>query len=261
MSDDPREDIDRQELQRRVIYALLKPAVELADSSGLSLAELASLVQMAFFEALRSRGLKLREVADQMDVSERTAKRLAKEHRTNFAHGRAYALPVRIEFMLWAAPMSRAKLKQVLGKVSADEVDAAVETLLGEGRIVERPGHTTTQLEVNRDVDELVRDTWLSRIGGLGSFLSNLGDAVEGRFFEDDPHAFARTLSFLVRPQALEPSALQAFFSDQLVPFVLALDTQAKDAGDGRSMRLSVCWAPFSGGSDSHAPPDTPKDT
>ncbi|MFT5435251.1 MAG: hypothetical protein ACI9OJ_005968, partial [Myxococcota bacterium] len=125
---------------------------------------------------------------------------------------------------------------------SAREIDEAVDELLNEGRLVETGGRTPV-LQVDRGVHDMVRDTWLARLGGLSSLLSNLTDAVYGRFFLEDSRAFARTLSFLVRPE--DQNELERLFTDVLIPKITALDRRAREEGDGDAVRLSLLWAPF----------------
>ncbi len=235
-------DIDDSELQRRVVHALVRPAVKVAAAFRVPLGDVTNLVQMAYFHSLRSQGLRVKAVGERLAISERTAKRLAKQLRENFLDSeRRYDLPVRIEFMLWAQPMSRTKLKQVMTGVPSGDIDLAVEQLLSEGRAEERPGRTAV-LVANRAVNTLVRDSWLNRIGGLNSFLTNLADAVYGRFFRDEPKTFARTMSFLVADDDVDE--LSKLFTDVIVPAVQAIDERAKE-GDSEAYRMSICWAPF----------------
>ena len=236
-------DIDDRELQRRVLYALVRPLVRMAEAFRVPLAEVVDLVEVAYFHHLRDRGLRLADIGTRLDISERTAKRLAKQLRETFLDAeRRYDLPVRIEFMVWATPMSRTKVKQVLGHLDKDEVDAAIEQLLAEGRLSEETGRTP-RLVVDAHVTSLVRDTWLARIGGLNSFLGNLTDAVFGRFFRAEPRAFARTLNFLVRRE--DQPALDRLFAETLVPTIRALDEAAQGQPDADTVRLSLCWAPY----------------
>jgi len=236
-------DIDDRELQRRVLYAIVRPLVRLAEAFRVPLAEVVDLVQTAYFHHLRDKGLKLAAIGERLAISERGAKRLAKQLRETFLDAeRRYDLPVRIEFMVWATPMSRTKVKQVLG-VPGRDVEEAIDQLIGEGRLLEEEEGRTPRLVVNRRVNSLVRDTWLTRIGGLNSFLGNLSDAVYGRFFRAEPQALARTLSFLVRRG--DEGELERIFTEVLVPAIQALDERGQAADEAESFRLSLCWAPY----------------
>jgi len=236
-------DIDDRELQRRVLYAVVRPLVRLADAFRIPLSEVLDLVQVAYFHHLRDKGLRLADVGERLAISERSAKRLAKQLRETFLDAdRRYDLPVKIEFMVWATPMSRAKVNQLLTGVDARSVDRVIDQLIDEGRLVEEEGRTP-RLMVNQRVNTLVRDTWLTRIGGLNSFLGNLGDAVFGRFFRAEPRAMARTLNFLIRREDREQ--LERFFMETLVPAVQALDEAGQADDDAERFRMSLCWAPY----------------
>ena len=78
------EDIPSAELEQRVIFALLQPAISLAAGFGVSMRDLVAWVQVAYLKHLRSRGLTLREAAETMGVSERTAKRLSQSLKVSF---------------------------------------------------------------------------------------------------------------------------------------------------------------------------------
>lgn len=237
-------DIDERELERRLVHALARLVARFAGAFEMPLAELVDLVQAAHLQTLRERGLTLGDIGRRMDVSERHAKRLMKQLRESFLDTeRSYDLPVRIEFMLWAQPMSAARLKQVMRDEPA-AIDQAIERLVETGRVAIDAGRTPL-LRPTTQVQSLVRDTWLARIGALNSFVGNFGDAVWGRFIDASPRSFARTLSFLVREE--DVPELQRFFSESLVPFMSGLDAAAADADPTRRepYRLSLCWSPF----------------
>lgn len=258
----PLVDIDDRELERRLVQSLARPVGRFAAAFGMPMAQVLDLVQAAMLQVLRERGLTLAEVGRRLDVSERHAKRLLKQLRESFLDTeRGYDLPVRIELMLWAQPMTRTRLKQVLRNEpdEAQAIDEVIDGLLASGRLVVDDARTP-RLRPSATVQRLVRDTWMMRIGALNSLLSNVGDAVYGRFLDKSDRSFARTLSFLVRPE--DEGELARFFEEQLVPFMTRLDARANaerspravgatgevdgDEGPaGEAYRLSICWAPF----------------
>ncbi len=240
----PQQDPERlpeEELQQRIVYALLGPAVSMAASFGVSQKVLQNWVQVAYFEHLRSKGVTLKEAGAAMGVSERTAKRLSREFKTHFLQPELeHNLPVRIEFMLRAEPMSAARLSQVLRQVPPATLAKALEQLEGEGRIVAKPGRTVTY-RVAQSISSLVRDTWIARIGGVNSLLGNLTDTIKGRFFDNDPNSFARTMTFHLRPE--RRAELEAAFGE-LVKVVAALDNDAEGKPGSLPVRLSIFWSP-----------------
>ena len=140
--DESEQDIDRKELERRLVHALARLVGRFAGAFSLPLGDLVDLVQGAQLQVLRERGLTLADIGRRMDISERHAKRLLKQLRESFLDTeRSYDLPLRIEFMLWAQPMSRARLKRVM-KDEAAAIDEALERLLSDGRVAEGTGRT-----------------------------------------------------------------------------------------------------------------------
>jgi hypothetical protein len=248
----PLVDIDDRELERRLVQSLARPVGRFAAAFGMPMALVLDLVQAAMLQVLRERGFTLAEVGRRLDVSERHAKRLLKQLRETFLDTeRGYDLPVRIELLLWAQPMTRTRLKQVL-KNEPDEpgaIDEVIDGLVASGRLVMDESRTP-RLRPSAAVQKLVRDTWMMRIGALNSLLANVGDAVYGRFLDKSDRAFARTLSFLVRPE--DEGELGRFFEEQVVPFMTRLDARANAArleegqeASSEAFRMSICWAPF----------------
>ncbi len=232
------------ELARRVIYALVRPTVRIAAVFDMPLKELAALVEMAYFHELRARGLTLKETGEALSVSQRKAVRLATQLRENFLQPELeHNLPRRIEFMLWSQPMSEAQLRRVLRGVDGESVRKALDELLAGGRIEPRAGSRVVSFEPVSALRKLPRDTWMQRVGGLTSFAENLADAAFGRFFKEEPRTFARTLTFEVPQGAAE--ALQAWYEDEVLTKIIALNKSAEQVEERESIQLSLCWAPY----------------
>lgn len=235
-------DLAPQELRQRVIYSLFMPAVRLARHFGIELKELSRWLELAYFHEARNSGQNLQETAEALGISHRTAVRLARELREHFfAPELRHDLPRRIEFMLATQPMSSARIRQVLD-ARTEDIDAALRDLEQQGRIQSRAGRTATW-EVATRIRRLPRDTWRARVAALNSFAVNMADAVFGRFFRDEPRAFARTLSFHV--PAERAARLNALYEDVLLPAIVELSADDPAAGDTESVQLSICWAPY----------------
>ncbi len=237
----PSEDFDQEEMGRRLVYSLLKPAVVFATRFRLGAKELGAFVQLAYLEALRREGKTLKEAAEWMGMSERNAKRLAKTTRTMFMKPETeYDLAVEIEFLLRASPMSRARLNQVLKHHSASEIDAAVDSLIADDVLSETLERTPV-LQVQRAVTSKVRDTWISRVGALNSLLGNVRHVVTRRFIRQDPLAFARTMRFHMKREDAEE--LQTLYA-KIIEVLERVDTDAGE--DAVAMQLSLLYAPAS---------------
>ena len=207
-----RKDIRTEEFIERLIYSLCAPIVSLGRAGGLSLKDVERLLRIAYFRTLKEEGLSNKEVAQVMQVSSATVARLASETRENFLRpDREHRLPVRIAFMLWAEPMSRAKIAQVLGGEVADEA-----------------------------LD-----------GALNILLDNLSEVVHERFLyrahheDSDERGFARTLIFNIAHE--DRHKLKTLYELVVWPALVALDGQARTKSErGEEVshaKLTYFWA------------------
>ena len=238
--DNNRESLPKTELERRVIYSLMLAMVRLAKTFQVSLEEAQGLLQMAYFSELRKDGLKLREIADILDVSPRSVARLSKQLKSNFFRPeREHNLPRRILFMLWSEPMSQARITRELDDVDSELVTSALKGLQESGRITLNSGRVET-FSTTRDAERMVLPGWTSRIGALNSLAGNVSSVIFGRFFEERPSAFARTLSFRLR--RVDLPKLNELYEQEIWPRLEALDASGHD-DEALAMNLSICWS------------------
>ena len=234
--------LNQDEITQRVIYALLRPVTKLSNHFKISLKEVIRLVEMAYFHELRSQGLTLKEASQNLAVSQRKAVRLAKQLRENFIQPELeHNLPRRIEFLLWASPMSLTRIQQVLPNEAPEHVEAAVNELLDKGRIEAQP--QTNRFKPLKSLRQLPRDTWMQRIGGLNSFVDNMAGATFGRFFKHDERTFARTLSFSI-PKGSH-AELESWYKTSILSKVIEMNDAAEQVEAKDSYQLSLCWAPY----------------
>lgn len=231
----------RAEMAGRVIYSLLGPAVRLARTFSISLKDVGVWLELAYFRELRTDGMTLTEIGERLGVSRRKAANLSRMLKENFfAPEREQELSRRIEFMVWADPMSRARLHQTLDSPSGD-IEEALEKLLDEGRIVASDGRSDT-FKIARGESRLVKDSWLNKIDALNHLLSTVTNAVYARFFEGEEKALARNLQLRVRPEDL--GQLRELYEEHIWPTLRDLDARAKGDRHSIPMDVSVAWAP-----------------
>jgi hypothetical protein len=231
------------ELERRVIYSMMVPGVRLARAFGVPLKEVGEWVELGYLKELLDGGFKLKNAAELLKVSVRKVSMLSSRLRENFFLPELeHELPARIEFMLWAEPLSRKRIKQYLSSSNEDAVDDAIDLLVEQGRIREVDGRTTT-FEVVTNEQRLVRDDLMARIDALNTLLGNVTDAVFGRFFQKDEKAFARSLQFRVRAEDLP--RLKALYEEHVWRELSALDEAARQDPNAISMGATLCWAPM----------------
>ena len=234
--------LSEAEMTGRVIYSLLRPAVRLARKFGISLRDIGKWIEMAYFHELRRDGKTLTDIASLLEISRRKSANLSRMLKENFfAPEREQELARRIEFMVWAEPMSRARIAQALSDVAEHRVEDALGHLVEEGRIVKQQGRTPIY-EIARGESRLVDDTWLAKIDGLNNLLETVTDAVYARFFEGDEKAMARNLEMRVRAEDLPK--LRKLYEDTIWPELEALDSDAKNDPTAIAMGVAIGWAP-----------------
>ncbi|MGM0554828.1 MAG: hypothetical protein ACQEVA_00430 [Myxococcota bacterium] len=230
-----------KEMVGRVIYSLLGPALDLARAFSIPLSDVSHWLELAYFRKLRASNMTLGDIAERLGVSARKAAELSRMLKENFFDPeRKQGMARQIEFMVWAEPLSLARIKQTLD-AGAEEVERAVETLIAAGRIVEREGRTPVY-EIARGESRLVEDGWLSKVDALNHLLSTISSAVYARFFASDGKALARNLHFHIRAEDLPE--LRALYEDHIWPTLSEMDERAANDRHRIPMDLSVAWAP-----------------
>lgn len=231
--------------KERVVYAAMALPARLGLALGLEMKQLVDLMQMAIFHETRRQDLKTAEAAERLGVSMRKISLLSQRLRRNFADDEAMDdLERRIEFMLWASPLTEARLHQLLRGFDHDEIDAAVAALLAAGRI--RADHNDPQgptYAITRSESRLVSGDWQARLDGLTDIVATVANTVDARLIHGDARAFARNLMLRVRPDDL--GALHALYSDVLWETLRQLDLNAKDDPDAEEISVSILWAPY----------------
>jgi hypothetical protein len=245
--------ISDNELQERVIYSLLRPAVRLARLFKVPLKDIVAWVELAYFHELKDAGLTQRDSASVFDVSTRKVAQLAARLKQNFfkpEHDQGLAR--RIEFVLWAGPESQGRIHQSLSGHSKQEVRHALELLVEQQRVIKIDGRTV-YYEVPTSEFRLYQDHWMAKIDGLNNHLFSVVDSIFGRFFKDDERALARTLNFRIRNQDIVK--LRKLYEEVIFPRLRDLDEAAKAANEDANspddsqpniveMALSINWAP-----------------
>jgi hypothetical protein len=239
------EEQDRQlterELGLHVLFALLRLPVGLASDLGIGLKELGEWAETAYFHELRGRGLKLREISDELEVSMRKAAQLSKQLKQRFFETTQQTLARRIEFMLWAGPMSLVRIEQALPQEDPEEVRQALALLVDSGRAQVVEGRVVTYAVVAR-ASRQVGSSWVAKIDGLNQLLTTVLGAVRARLFREDPRALARSLELRVRPEDLPE--LKAMYEEVIWERLKELDARAVGCDEAIPMHFALMWAP-----------------
>ncbi len=235
----------------QVVYTALAVAVGLAEHLRLGVKEVKRLAELSYFHHARRRGLKLREIAELMGVSAPKVGLLSKQFKAHFAAAEvAHGLHRRVLTLLWARTQTRQWLLRALEDFAPDDVHAALDALIAQGKVVEVPGRTP-RYQVAEGKHRMVNDAWLARLDGLQDMMSAVGLTIQRRIFDRDARAFARSVRVDVLPEDIE--RLQKFYKEDLFPLLSELNERAGLSEDAVTMRVSVMWAPQDGAKDADA--------
>jgi hypothetical protein len=237
-----------EELRERVLFSLLGPAVRMAERYRVPLKSLSNALELAYFHQLRSSGRKLKEITPILDVGSRKGAELSRKMKSLFFEPeRAAGVPRQIEHMLWPGPLSEARIKQLLG-VGADEVDAALDGLVDDGRaereeITRKNGSKAMVYRLVRSSSRLVGSSWVARVDGLNWLLRAVANVIEARFFgESDDEAFARVVTVHLLPHQKE--RLVRLYEDVIWPVLSELDREAEGDEEAEVIDFVLAFGP-----------------
>jgi hypothetical protein len=233
--------LTERELALHVLFAMLRLPVGLASELQIQLKELSEWSETAYFYELRSRGLKMREISEELDISMRKAAQLSKQLKERFFEATRQSLARRIEFMLWAEPMSLVRVQQALSEEEPEAVVEALGVLVSAGRVIEQPGRVTSYAIASRESRQ-VRSSWVAKIDGLNQLLSTVSHAVRARLFRGDERAMVRNLQLRIRPEDIPQ--LKALYEEVIWERLRLLDERAAACEDAVPLNFAICWAP-----------------
>lgn len=226
----------------RVIYSLMKPIVKLAAANQIEMSQLGPWLQVAYFHALKEQGLKMRQMSSVMGLSMRKIAMLSKRLKQNFLRPEEEVeLPRQIEFILWAEPLSFARLMQGLPQASEEAVLNAIEILIAQERIYLISGRVSVY-SISSTTRRIVGREWKGKIDGLNHVMNTVFNATYGKLIKNDERAFARTLQMHIRDGDIEK--LTRFYSETVFPFLVQLDSDASESTTPIPFEVSLLWAP-----------------
>lgn len=227
------------EQRARVLYSLMGILARLVHLFDLRLKDVSQLLETACFHYLRQRGYKLDEIAGRFEISPRKASMLSRQLKDGFFRAeREHGLPRRIEFLLWAEPMSAARIAQLLrGEEEEEAIKEAIEELLEQDRIRLASGHHVPTYELDKQASRMYRDAFDTKIDGLNHYASQVANVTAGRFAFEDPRTFARTVTLRVLPEDLD--TLQQLYQHTVWPTLTEIDARAAAAIERREKTSS----------------------
>lgn len=227
--------VEQQELERRAIHALLTPAMSMAVRASAPLAWMKRAAETAYFREARRQGMSLREICALMDVSLSKVALLSRQLKQSFLdEDQEVALTRRIEYMLWARPLTLARLNQVLPGQGFNAIERALDELVEQGRVVRHGEGSFARHElIVREDGERAWVRWLARLAALERALRVVSPAVQAVLDEQDDAALASMKLSVEDARRLE--ALCDELSD-------------RELGGGEdAVDVSIFWAPRRG--------------
>ncbi len=229
------------ELNRRLVFSLLRPAAQLARRLRMPLKTLEELCRLAYFEQMRRSGETAQaDVARMMDKSLRTIGSLEKQYRGEFlAPETEVEFSRRVEAAFDGGPTTLDAVVEHLG-LPRPQVEQAVAALMLAGRITRLDDGTLAQ---DRRFVSLVRGDMKARVDGLNHQLDIVTAAVSSLFLEPKQPAVARALSFVATDEGLD--ALGAKLIQCFREHCIEAEEQALKQGGFKSVGATFALAPL----------------
>lgn len=248
------QDMDQEELEQRLVYTLFTPAVSLAMRFKLPLSWMKRSMETAYFQQARSAGLSLREVCELMDISISKSALLSKQLKEGFladqsAEDSSTMMPeldlsARIEYLLWAGPLTLPRLNQILPNERFIDIEDALKALIAIGRVQKKKQGLYPRYELILDERQGQWMRTLARLSWLKRALRPLAQATHTRFLseQDDEHAPASASAHQVKIRPEDIKQLRSFFDEELNHMLEELQRQAQDDPRAVTINLSTFW-------------------
>jgi hypothetical protein len=194
--------VNVREMQLRLVYSLLKPAVRAAARFGIPIRSIGELLRLAYFEHLSRSGMSVADIAKRFGQTPRHMRSLAQRLKEDFFRAeRDVGLAREVEALVAERGPSEEELVAALSTWEPAEVRAAVAELCGEERI-ERAADG--RLHMAKQYVVLRSDEFHHRIDSLNHLMDGTWRAVLHRLVYDDREtAMMKTISFSALPGEL----------------------------------------------------------
>lgn len=236
------QDFSSPTFARRLVFALLIPAVRVARRAGLHLGDLVNLVELASVYDHRRQGHTQSAIADALNVGRRKVTTLVTQLKTNFfepGHNEEeLGLLRRIEFLVWPEPLSEARILQHLKGTDTDMVRRALLQLKAQARVVQRPDGRYETFRESRIVSPDVA----KRVDGLRNMMVAIDELVERRFMQPVQQGLARIVRLYVDESLMEE--LSTFYATIVYPKLDLLEQRSLGLDSKRPVAVGYFWAP-----------------
>lgn len=229
------------EMQLRLVYSLLKPAVRMAGRFHLPVKALTELVRLAYYEQLTREGLTTAAIAERFGQTPRHLRSLAQRLNSDFfAAERAVGLVREVEALI-ATESTEERVIEKLPAWEPAEIRRAIRVLVDEERVEQA---ADGRLLPARRYVVFASEKFVHRIDALNHFLDGVYHAVVQRLILDDQEtSMMKTMSFAaIRGQL---TSFREWISGSLRRELGELDEAASFQGQGdQRYTLAVLVAP-----------------
>jgi hypothetical protein len=191
-----------REKQLRLIYSLLRPALELAARFNVPIRTLSDLLRLAYYETLAKQGLEQQEIAARFGQTPRHMRTLAQRLKGDFfAAEHEIGLVRAVEEAVALGARTEGAIRRGVRPASSEDVAHALETLLAENRI---ETDETGEFRTGTRYAVLASEQFTHRVDALNHFLDAALRAIVQRLVYDERQtAMIKTVSFSADPAEL----------------------------------------------------------
>ena len=241
--------ISPEERGRRALHVTLRASARVAMEAGVELKHLKRAIEDAYVHEALERGWPLKTIGETLNVSPSKTALLSRQLKKGLMSRMAQdelALERRLEYMLWAKPMTLARLNQVLPRERYTDLSKALKTLVAEERVVRRGDGLSATYTLRVDPERRPWERYLARLDGAQRGLVAAADAVRSLFVrgEEEP-AQVYSLELPVAPGRV-PEAREAI-ERAMTALVTELQGMSADddapGEDDVTLRLGAFWA------------------
>ncbi len=230
-----------RQMQLRLVYSLLKPAVRCAARFSVPLRTAGDLLRLAMYEELANQGLSVSEIAERLGQTPRNARLLRQRLEEDFFQAeKQVGLPREIEDYISETPATAEQVRHHFAQHEPGAVDVAMESLLAQGRL---DLDTGGQLRTGAKYVVLSSEKFHHRIDALNHHLQTLYRSLMERLVADNSQtAMMKTISFTAQPDAL--AALLKRLEGNLRQEIAQLEEQAEFEGKRSRFAIGVTATP-----------------
>lgn len=182
------------EMQLRLVFSLLKPAIRIAGRFHIPVRALTELVRLAYYEHLAREGLDTAAIAERFGQTPRHMRSLAQRLASDFFTAERDIGLVREVEALVTSEITEQRVVDRLPAFAPDQVQRAIALLLEEGRIARADNGS---LVPSPRYVVFASDKFVHRIDALNHFLDGVYHSVIQRLvFDNQETSMMKTLSF-----------------------------------------------------------------